>query len=698
MLTKRIIILSLAFVLCLAFAAYTMQPYQLKTEFQNTGNGALLPMGWKSEPMDIPNFTAWPGSKNDAGPYPNTSYFYAFDKIYIFGYIDNTDYTLYDQWGNQLLSGTLMDGDYVAYQCPVGLYRLEASDLLALLAGNSDDNIVGFHALNQYSLAVGTKFYSVQYHGFTNQEKEVIFAYYDNTYVFIYDMASGQLLDNVVLNAGEHHEFDSWLGSSKFYKTISNLKISVLNFSDIGYSVPAETGLFSGTKFYGYIGQTSGTGDIIITSYADSNNVTVTNTDTGATVWSGTLQAGELWATPISKLYFTVESSDVVTVAVNPWNAATSDYFYMDIAVDEGGTRIGTNFYFTSVNGQLDLFSYEDDNDIIVTDTKGTVSPADDTIEWTGTLGAGGHQLLSSRRTQWHVEATHALSIFVSYEVAAGAEFIPLYGIIVECDNDGDGYEGPQCDGLDCNDWDETIHPGAEEIECDGIDQNCDGIDPCHCTEDAQCDDGVFCNGVETCNEAAEECGPGEPPCEDDGQYCNGREVCDEVAEECTTIWIPDCKDDSRWCTGDEYCDEDLDKCFHTGNPCTDDDVFCNGMEVCDEATDSCTHNYVPCQDDEQYCNGEESCDEENDICQSSGNPCGDDGEYCNGTEFCIESNDSCGHTGDPCPSDLECNEEDDSCGDDPIPEDDDTPQPDDDDDDKLWPEGKVTGGCCGCD
>ncbi len=44
-----------------------------------------------------------------------------------------------------------------------------------------------------------------------------------------------------------------------------------------------------------------------------------------------------------------------------------------------------------------------------------------------------------------------------------------------ETDNDGDGYTEKQGD---CNDSNAGIHPGAQEIYGDGIDQNCDGVDP----------------------------------------------------------------------------------------------------------------------------------------------------------------------------------------------------------------------------
>jgi hypothetical protein len=40
-------------------------------------------------------------------------------------------------------------------------------------------------------------------------------------------------------------------------------------------------------------------------------------------------------------------------------------------------------------------------------------------------------------------------------------------------DGDGDGVCAPQ----DCNDADGVVFPGAEDVEGDAIDQNCDGVD-----------------------------------------------------------------------------------------------------------------------------------------------------------------------------------------------------------------------------
>lgn len=158
-----------------------------------------------------------------------------------------------------------------------------------------------------------------------------------------------------------------------------------------------------------------------------------------------------------------------------------------------------------------------------------------------------------------------------------------------------------------------------------------------------------------------------------------------------------DC-DDTVFCNGAEICDPD-GSCTSPGNPCPlDDNLFCNGTETdnCNEDTQECEHINPPCDNDDVWCNGEEVCNENTDTCNNSGSPCSDDGQFCNGEEACDEEADECASSGDPCDPDEQCNESTDSC-DAVESSDDDSPEPEGDDD-ELWPEGKVTGGCCGCE
>lgn len=48
-----------------------------------------------------------------------------------------------------------------------------------------------------------------------------------------------------------------------------------------------------------------------------------------------------------------------------------------------------------------------------------------------------------------------------------------LVGSLLRCDVDGDGHVAVDCGGSDCDDDDDLVHPGTDEL-CDGIDNDCD--------------------------------------------------------------------------------------------------------------------------------------------------------------------------------------------------------------------------------
>ncbi len=124
-------------------------------------------------------------------------------------------------------------------------------------------------------------------------------------------------------------------------------------------------------------------------------------------------------------------------------------------------------------------------------------------------------------------------------------------GVITPCiDNDHDGFvvQGGGCQSdIDCDDQDDSVHPGADEIVGDGIDQDCNGTELCFVdmdsdghramgttsilSTDADCDDageGALAEPADDCNESVAAIHPGATEVPSDGvdQDCDDMELC----------------------------------------------------------------------------------------------------------------------------------------------------------------------------
>lgn len=88
--------------------------------------------------------------------------------------------------------------------------------------------------------------------------------------------------------------------------------------------------------------------------------------------------------------------------------------------------------------------------------------------------------------------------------IDADEAIIQLKEGVAHLDLDGDGYTG---NAGDCRVWDATVHPGAEDILDDGIDQDCSGSDASACDQVTSCSPNGAC--VVTGSGVACECDDG---------------------------------------------------------------------------------------------------------------------------------------------------------------------------------------------
>ncbi len=177
----------------------------------------------------------------------------------------------------------------------------------------------------------------------------------------------------------------------------------------------------------------------------------------------------------------------------------------------------------------------------------------------------------------------------------------------VDLDDDGDGYQGSDGDGSDCDDQDAMTNPAGEDLPGDDIDQDCNSIVAVDCfvdedgdghgmdatvvdNEDGDCSGDGRSATSDDCDDAAPAVFPDAPElCNGIDDDCDGAPDADEVGEADADA------DGYRTCEGD--CDDDEPTRF-PGNPelCDGLDNDCNGDLPTDEV-DAEGLGRLPCAD-----------------------------------------------------------------------------------------------------
>jgi len=196
-------------------------------------------------------------------------------------------------------------------------------------------------------------------------------------------------------------------------------------------------------------------------------------------------------------------------------------------------------------------------------------------------------------------------------------------------DGDADGYDDVACGGDDCDDADPSVNPGAGEVICNGVDDDCDAGTVDEPDEDADgysvcdddCDDAepgvnpgqpeLECNGVDDDCDPATEDGPdadgdGHTICDDcddadPGQFPGAIEDCNGEDDDCDGEIDEGAGDATTWyldADGDSYGNASFpvvacaapDGYVADGTDCNDASVFVHpgAAEQCNHLDDDC--------------------------------------------------------------------------------------------------------------
>lgn len=386
-----------------------------------------IPGGSSGQSKEVKSFStsmaSFPQRQAVNGNYVFSTTTYTFSDLVVFSYFDDSFFLLYNQDGAVIDSAALNKDEFHVFKpaSGTGIYSIEGTKSFTLLIGDPVTNtVMGFFAVDESGSPLSTKLNTFMPANDWGGEHFVVFAYNDNTEYTITNLTDTSTVAAGILNRGEHVTLDNQF--SKFLKVQSNKPVSALSYADQGYYIPADNGTFTGTHFYGFSGYIGGwPNGIVITAYSDQTDYVAVNTETGDTLGQGTINIGDAASIPVfSDTYFEVITSNKATVNNTPFAYYSGAYYHLTRQIDESGRGIGTHFLIPVIPGDFDLFSFADNNDVVIVDMW-----SGDTV-YTEVLNQGEHYHFSPVKTVYQVNGSENLSIITSYGGGYGADFVPL--------------------------------------------------------------------------------------------------------------------------------------------------------------------------------------------------------------------------------------------------------------------------------
>ncbi len=355
----------------------------------------------------------------DSFTYQTTTY--TFTDLVVFSYHNGTTIYILDNTGTTIDSVSLNENQYHVFSPGAGIYTLEGNNPFSLLVGDPVTNqVLGYFAVDQSGRPLATRLNTYLPKDYYSGERFTVFAYENNTEFKIVNLSTNALIASGILNRGEHFELQKNFGS--FLGVTANRPVSALSYTDQGYYIPATNGTFAGTEFFGFSGTVGGwPNGVIVIAYHDSTIFTIRNTDTGDTLWTDTLNTGEVYPYVVNQAtYWQVVSNKTVTVCNTPYAYYSGSYYYLVRQMDESGRGIGTNFYAPVISGDLNVVSFEDSNRVVIVN-----QATGDTLA-NIILNKAQNYYMNTSKMVLHITSTKNISAISSYGGGFGADFMPL--------------------------------------------------------------------------------------------------------------------------------------------------------------------------------------------------------------------------------------------------------------------------------